>query len=594
MSRGVRAGRSRWAGRSMLLALVAAVSVAAGCAAVPTTGPVVQETLAPAQRDGRTDISITDVAPKAGDTPLQTVSGFIEAMASYQPGYQMARQFLTQQAEAKWKPDRRILVYEGSPSPSEQASVITLTGSQIGEVGDDGAWRSATPGQRIDQKLTLKKVKGEWRIDQLPDQVLMTRSSFEDEFDSFNLYFFDPSFEILVPDPVFLPLRSDRGTALANALVRGPTHWLASVVRSAVPPGSRLGVRSVQIDDKVARVDLTESSRRLTTDQHQRLAAQLTWTLRQAGVEQVRLSVDKVPLDEITDPEDRGQFARYDPAVVGAQQTAYAISEGSIVMVGSSQLQLRASNVLDYTPQAFSVALRSNSPVEPGPGKTENTFDPLTLVGKDKRSLIVYTGRSTRYRLLPKYTFHNILSLSNDRTGRLWVVDNDRGNARIVVIDEQQRPSVVAVQDLKGSDIVDLKVSRDGTRVAMLVEEKVGKEKRTSLRVGLIERGEQLRIRGLRQVRTDYAKLSDLSWSGMSELVMLVRNTNDEVNQVLRVSVDGWQTSLVNDAPAAPAALEAAPGRPLIVVDESKELFVQDDRPPWRNVGQALRPTYAG
>jgi hypothetical protein len=137
-------------------------------------------------------------------------------------------------------------------------------------------------------------------------------------------------------------------------------------------------------------------------------------------------------------------------------------------------------------------------------------------------------------------------------------------------------------------------VSRDGTRVAMLVEEQVGKEKRTSLRVGLIERGEQLRIRGLRQVQTNYAKLSDLSWSGMSELVMLVRNTTDEVNQVLRVSVDGWQTSLVNDAPAAPAALEAAPGRPLIVVDESKELFVQDDRPPWRKLGQALRPTYAG
>ncbi|GAB3420653.1 MtrAB system accessory lipoprotein LpqB [Flindersiella endophytica] len=578
----------------LLLALVAAVSVAAGCAAVPTSGPIVQETLAPAQRDGRTDISITDVAPKAGDTPLQTVSGFIEAMASYQPGYKMARQFLTPQAAARWKPDRRILVYEGSLEPSEQANVIALTGTQNGEVGDDGAWRAAPSGKRLDQKLTLKKVKGEWRIDQLPNLVMMSRSSFEDEFDSFNLYFFDPSFEILVPDPVFLPLRSDRGTALANALVRGPTHWLASVVRSAVPPGSRLGVRSVQIDDKVAVVDLAEPSRRLTSDQHQRLAAQLAWTLRQAGVDRVRLSVDKVPLDQVTDEDDHNRFARYDPAVAGAQQTAYAISDGSIVMVGSTQLQLRAADVLDYVPQAFAVALRSNSPAEPGQEKTENTFDPLTLVGKDKRSLTVYTGRRTSYRLLPKYPFHNILSLSNDRTARLWVVDNDHGKARIVVIDEQQRPSVVAVQDQKESNIVDLKVSRDGTRVAMLVEKKVGKETRSSLLVGLIERGEQLRIRGLREVETGYAQLSDLSWSGTSELVMLVRNTTDEVNDVLRVSVDGWQTSLVNDAPAAPMTLEAAPGRPLIVVDESKVLFVQDDRPPWNNLGQALRPAYAG
>lgn len=583
-------GRSRV---PAVVAALAALAVAAGCASVPTVGPVTKETLAPAQRDGRTDISITDVAPKNGDTPVQTVRGFIEAMASYQPQYQMARQFLTDQAEARWNPGRRILVYEGSPLPSERENVVMLSGEQIGEVGDDGAWRAAPEGKRLDQQITLKQVNGEWRIDQLPNQVLMTRSNFEDEFRSFNLYFFDPSFEILVPDPVFLPLRSNRETALANALVRGPTHWLAPVVRSAVPPDSRLSVRSVQIDDKTARVDLTESAR-LTTDQHRRLAAQLAWTLRQAGVEGVRLSVDKVPLEDIGDPGNHDPLTRYDPAVAGATQTAYAFETGNIYPIGRTELLQARVSSLDYTPRAFAVALHGNSPAEPGQSKTENSFDQLTIVGKDNRSLIVYPGRRASYRLTEKYPFRDIRSLSSDRTGGLWVVDNDNGVARIVMIDEQHRPSVVAVQGLRDKNVVDLKVSRDGTRVALLVERKVGKTTRTSLQVGLVERGEQLRIRGLREVETGYARLSHLSWSETTELVVLVKNTTDEVSQVLRVTVDGSQKSLVNDAPVAPAAVTAAPGQPLIVVDEEKQLYVQDERAPWELLGQARLPTYAG
>ena len=52
---------------------------------------------------------------------------------------------------------------------------------------------------------------GEWRIAEAPDALIVPETWFEQRFRQVSLYFFDPSAQILVPEPVFVP----RGDQLA-------------------------------------------------------------------------------------------------------------------------------------------------------------------------------------------------------------------------------------------------------------------------------------------------------------------------------------------------------------------------------------------
>ena len=51
----------------------------------------------------------------------------------------------------------------------------------------------------------MDREDGEWRIAKAPDALIVPRTWFAPRFRQVSLYFFDPTGQILVPEPVFVP-----------------------------------------------------------------------------------------------------------------------------------------------------------------------------------------------------------------------------------------------------------------------------------------------------------------------------------------------------------------------------------------------------
>jgi hypothetical protein len=87
----------------------------------------------------------------------------------------------------------------------------------------------------------------------------VSQAHFESEFSQFSLYFFDPSAQVLVPEPVYLPRGAQASTRLVSGLLLGPESPLSRVERTFIPSETALGDISVPVSrDGVADVALSD------------------------------------------------------------------------------------------------------------------------------------------------------------------------------------------------------------------------------------------------------------------------------------------------------------------------------------------------
>ena len=100
------------------------------------------------------------------------------------------------------------------------------------------------PNSSSPQYFTLVKIGGEWRISAAPPVLLLTQAQFADDYDLRNLYFFDPTYRYLVPDPVYVPLQASASTPddQAGGLPEAPPEdWLAEgATQTAFPAGAKV------------------------------------------------------------------------------------------------------------------------------------------------------------------------------------------------------------------------------------------------------------------------------------------------------------------------------------------------------------------
>lgn len=95
------------------------------------------------------------------------MEGFLHAMATYQPGYSVARQFLTPEASGEWNPDTGVEVYSGGYPPQVSDSGVVLTAPLIGTVDTRGSFTPATTQYHHDFGL-VRDAEGQWRISRPP------------------------------------------------------------------------------------------------------------------------------------------------------------------------------------------------------------------------------------------------------------------------------------------------------------------------------------------------------------------------------------------------------------------------------------------
>ena len=519
---------------SLITTMIAAL-VLSGCVSVPTSGSVEQ-----ADSGTRPDNSRPEVVPKPpvqDASPRVIIDGFLLAMSRYQPGYQIAKQFLTTDARASWRPEDKITIYNNPKYDSTESNVV-LSMSKVGQVGADGSY-SAESG-RLTQDFGMQKdAKGQWRISNPPDGLLISDTSFSATYTSYDLYFFDPQFRTLVPDPIYLPIDGQTESALMQALLRGPTDSLRAAVTTAFP---RLSLAGVPVENGIAQISLGSAGASLKDQQLTQMSAQIAWTLGQiedSPPHGFRLTAN-------------GNVLRV-PRQVGSGQSAYVpIPYGSQF----APIPRRQSDDLMAVQNDAIVSVRADgSQITPlaGPlGRKGFAIDSLA-VDADAKRLAAVTGGRRVLRSQPigagtvgtlLYNQQDLLRPDYTRFDELWAVSGSAHQQVVRVFKgASTKPTMVAAPWLRQYKLINFQISPDGTRMAVVV----GEGDHDLLAIAPIIRGDAIRLGDLQLVdladsdSTQVQQLADLGWISSTRLLILGAATRGASFEPYGVEIDGSQ-----------------------------------------------------
>jgi hypothetical protein len=271
-----------------LRVLVAALLVVllAGCVSLPDSSSV-KTGRGAGVHQGLGQVKSSPPGPKAGALPQDIVAGYLRAMLAFPSDPAVVRQFMSPPAARAWQPDQGIQVYE-DPTIALVNGAVHLTARLLGSLDVRGSW-SSTIGQEatMDMRMSMVRVDGQWRIANPLAGTLIDTDNFSRYYHQYSLYFFDPTYTVLAPDPVYLQIGTagTTATALVRDLLLGPTSDMTGVVRSAAPTTpTRLTPRVTVTSSGSAVVPLSSNVGALQAGRLRWLFAQLAWTLRQERV----------------------------------------------------------------------------------------------------------------------------------------------------------------------------------------------------------------------------------------------------------------------------------------------------------------------
>lgn len=513
------------------VAVLVGVLALGGCVTLPDGGGVRDE-----PGDVITSgagIRYTPPGPFPGATRQAIVTGFLDAMGASPVQTSTAREFLTRAAADRWLPQLGTVVYDGVAARSTGSpGDLVLTGANWLDVR--GRWRGPMPSGREHVRLRLEREDGEWRIAELPDALLARRSWFGGEYGQYQVHFLDPTYRVLVPEPVFAPQGEQLATSLVRSLLAGPPDpdapWLANRLQ-----GLRLTDGAVTVKDGTARVDLSGTARLPTPASRTELAAQLAWTLRQVpGVQtfQVRLGETPLTLEGGLTAIPVGEGSSLDPSIASASRALFGVHKGSAVRVDGDDIEpLDSHDAPAYAVREVSVDLEEARRAEvSADGRQVRLAD---LDGA--HAVTVARGEQFAH---PAW----------DRAGHTWLLDR-RTTGAVVSVVVAGRARVVQVPGVSGERVVDLLVSRDGTRLVAAVRAR-GHDEVVEARLRWTN--EEVAPSPARRIAI-LTGVRDLGWDGPTHVLALT--VADDFSRVSWLPLDGAPDDL-GDSPAVDPLFE--------------------------------------
>ncbi|UYG15713.1 LpqB family beta-propeller domain-containing protein [Brachybacterium huguangmaarense] len=263
------------------LGAAGAVAATAACARIPRSSSVDSTPVGDAQ-----DVGAPYVQPRPpadGASPVEIVTGFVQAGVGIDDDFAVARSYLTADARRSWEPTAAVTVYSGGQefdAASTGTGSVKLSVEAVAQVDAQGVRTvlAATSAREID--IALEQVDGQWRISRPPAGIFLSEQAFEILFTPGRLYFPEPRRRHLVPDVRWVTSQG-QAAALLRQLGGGPAPWLAAAVASAVP--AALGTeRSTVSTDRLGAVQVTLPAAIAAMDRQERAVAlaQITATLR--------------------------------------------------------------------------------------------------------------------------------------------------------------------------------------------------------------------------------------------------------------------------------------------------------------------------
>jgi hypothetical protein len=447
--------------------------------------------------------------------------------------------------------------------------------------------------------------KRQWRIDALPQGVVMGESDFQRNYMSVSKYYFasntdaagSKSQPTAVADPVYVRRRVEPMTQMVSSLLKGPTRWLGPVVRSSFPTGTALAkdAGALAPDDRnKLTVPLNDKAAGIGTNRCDEMAAQMLFTLRNLSpaVDEVELRADGTELCSLT------QGA----ADAAASRSSARHPDYLYFLDGKHRLVRIAAGNSDTDPEPAPGALGEGDTAlrSVAVSRDEHTAAGVSLDGKSLYVGSLVSGGSLGEPVLRSQggaENQRLTTPSWDADDGLWVADRDPDRPRLLLLQEGKGdPLEVRMPHLDGR-IQSVRVAADGVRIALVVE-KGGKK---TLLIGLIERGEKqggepaVSVVELRSATPQLEEVTAMSWAGDSRLVVVGRE-HGGVEQMRYVQVDGSTPDV--PAPAALTGVKdvtAAEDDQLPLVAYSVDGIVRlPSGEQWQKVTEGTAPVYPG
>ncbi len=558
----------------MATAAVLLVCALAGCAAIPVSGPVVAGAPVEADRGLRALVQ----GPSRGQDPVGIVRGFLRAVLGAGQDYEVARTFLDPVAAARWLPSDHTIVYAGEPTvrivgeggeevPGGEVGEAVSVAAQIdmavvGTLDAHGRYVQEPAGTRrlVDVRLSRDNPQGQWRISSLNNLSMVSASDFEFLYrDGYRLYFLDPTREFLVPEQRWFPQSEATATRLVAELLEGPSSWLAPAVVTAFPGSTELAPPSaVSTRAGQATVPLTPQARNASGPERSLMQAQLLATLQPVlGIGSVRMTVDS---SELTVPAAASR-PRADPDVQASP----------VLVAGERLVRLESRELVDVKGLPDTSGLGISNP---GMGYSDNGVYAVLAAERSQLRTVTQGADAVSEPLL---TAPDLTAPSFDWRG--WVWTSPAVSTGTVFAARADSAAIeVTASWLEGRRVTSLRVSRDGTRAAVV---STGADGSALIDLAGVDRSSDGTPTRLTVARTpvagpDLLSAQEAVWVDENSLAVLGRRVEDERARVLLVEVGGTVQAPLTPVDGALVAITAGNGeRSVLVATDDGRLLGQ-------------------
>jgi hypothetical protein len=521
-------------------ALVALVLVAAlsGCATLPVSGPV---RIGPdlAQPSDNNSFYYSPLSPVDGASPTEILSGFLSAGTAPQNDYAIAREFLSESIRATWNPNQELLIQSATPRITVTENGTAFVEVEVSaRIDANGRYETLPAGTTRVLEYAFTEDAGQVRLSTAPDVTMVIRPVFDVVFKSYSIYFLDVSKKTLVPELRWFPSNPATGTKLVNALLAGPSSWLADSVVSAIPTGTVLSIDAVTVQREVALVDLSAGALVAELSDRSLMKAQLVATLSQLPtITQVSVSIERSAQD-IPDSQ----------LLVSGSQAATLMAvgeEGLQALTGANQDATNAGLSFFSSREVSLLAVSKAS--DKLAALTENGVA-VTGLANPGGAIDLVDPRSS------------LVAMDYDPFKNLWLVSRSQLSVNSLPI---QAPW------LAGAEILDFALSPEGSRVAVVIAGRADQV----LVAGVLrdENGLPIRLSQPISVAADIANPTKLAW--FDSVTLAVLNSESQTSNISLVAIGGT-TRVIQGIDDVRSLVALGDGTSLYALKESGDLVV--------------------
>jgi hypothetical protein len=531
-------------------------SLLAACASIPDSSDLI-----PLGRVDQSDIRVPIPVPPANVDALTLVHSFVEAAAEPENNFAAARLHLTPAAQESWKPPQTMLIVQDNvdtipvPSPPDTPAGVQWVSLQATKAGWLMPDQSFVPdsGQYVVQLQVERQPDGQWRIATPPRDLVVGQSSFSANYKQVPVYFLDHRRTGVVPDLRYVVSQpaSTLPRRVVDLLVMGPSKSFRSAMGTALPAGVHPQTNVSEADDGALVVNFSSLSM-ATLETRRLIAAQVVLSLKSVSNARVRLQEDGAPLLSGQEELRPGDVASYDtgavrqnlPGLVVVDERLRTLDQRAAPVpgpTGSGELAVLLAGRSPNGTRLAAVVRRPAGGVELEVGPYGAAPVPLGVQGS----------------FMSKPTWLG--------EGEFWTVVDGQNVLRISLgPDGRWTPTPVDTRAfVAGHEIVDLRLSRDGTRAAGVVDGQI-------VVAGIGDQNGQA-VLGQPAVLPGGLKTATVTGVEWLNDTTLVAITNSSALPVIGVTVDGFKrTNYASENLTQPmSAITISPDQKIVVADHS-------------------------